>query len=441
MGPGAAGLLLWSLLTSGLSQSCDESPEVGLLQQSRGLSPLDLARAKKVVPGPKFLAAHTGESNELLNKHLLRISYGKAKPCEEFSDAELDNVLKIISEKAHEVLQRMHEQNQHPTRGADWQDPRGDLKGGAFLHPDAKSKGVPANLLAIAQSEKKCYDAAMAFTHSVSDHDKKEIVARHKIPLLPTRSAQKTNSLLQEKAAPGVCARPPKPNGLRPWLNRSELTGTDQAGAKIFATSCEECHSGGVEALQTFEENVDLIVHGKGSMPGFEKTLTKDEVAEVLWRPQTFATLRSAKNAALPRRHLLGAIILSPAVGVPANAAPTPLPVAGSPKPMPPIGYGTCCRPGAKGEELVEGVKAYLAAGGRLIDTAQIYGNHEDIAEAIRQSGVKREELWITSKVRVQSCNTPEDVLKAVDTTLRQLDTKYVDLMLLHGGRWLGHPS
>eukprot|EP00913_Durusdinium_trenchii_P032526 g30451.t1 len=135
---------------------------------------------------------------------------------------------------------------------------------------------------------------------------------------------------------------------------------------------------------------------------------------------------------ALPRRHLLGAIILSPAVGVPANAAPTPLPVAGSPKPMPPIGYGTCCRPGAKGEEaclieLVEGVKAYLAAGGRLIDTAQIYGNHEDIAEAIRQSGVKREELWITSKVRVQSCNTPEDVLKAVDTTLRQLDTKYVD--------------
>lgn len=260
MGPGAAGLLLWSLLTSGLSQSCDESPEVGLLQQSRGLSPLDLARAKKVVPGPKFLAAHTGESNELLNKHLLRISYGKAKPCEEFSDAELDNVLKIISEKAHEVLQRMHEQNQHPTRGADWQDPRGDLKGGAFLHPDAKSKGVPANLLAIAQSEKKCYDAAMAFTHSVSDHDKKEIVARHKIPLLPTRSAQKTNSLLQEKA---------------------ELTGTDQAGAKIFATSCKECHSGGVEALQTFEENVDLIVHGKGSMPGFEKTLTKDEVAEV----------------------------------------------------------------------------------------------------------------------------------------------------------------
>ncbi|CAK9019131.1 unnamed protein product [Durusdinium trenchii] len=202
MGPGAAGLLLWSLLTSGLSQSCDESPEVGLLQQSRGLSPLDLARAKKVVPGPKFLAAHTGESNELLNKHLLRISYGKAKPCEEFSDAELDNVLKIISEKAHEVLQRMHEQNQHPTRGADWQDPRGDLKGGAFLHPDAKSKGVPANLLAIAQSEKKCYDAAMAFRNSVSDHDKKEIVARHKIPLLPTRSAQKTNSLLQEKADP-----------------------------------------------------------------------------------------------------------------------------------------------------------------------------------------------------------------------------------------------
>eukprot|EP00913_Durusdinium_trenchii_P032525 g30450.t1 len=210
MGPGAAGLLLWSLLTSGLSQSCDESPEVGLLQQSRGLSPLDLARAKKV----------------------------------EFSDAELDNVLKIISEKAHEVLQRMHEQNQHPTRGA-------------FLHPDAKSKGVPANLLAIAQSEKKCYDAAMAFTHSVSDHDKKDLSA----------------DVARRSAACQTPTRAPK--------EKPELTGTDQAGAKIFATSCEECHSGGVEALQTFEENVDLIVHGKGSMPGFEKTLTKDEVAEV----------------------------------------------------------------------------------------------------------------------------------------------------------------
>lgn len=136
----------------------------------------------------------------------------------------------------------------------------------------------------------------------------------------------------------------------------------------------------------------------------------------------------------LPRRQLLGtavATVLAPA-GVKAE---TPaLKVAGSSKAMPAIGYGTCCRPGARGEELVEGVKAYLSAGGRLIDTAQIYGNHEDIAEAIQQSGVDREQLWVTSKVRVQSCNSPEDVVKAVDSSLQQLDIGYLDLMLLHGG-------
>jgi len=136
----------------------------------------------------------------------------------------------------------------------------------------------------------------------------------------------------------------------------------------------------------------------------------------------------------VPRR-LLGAVVAVQVIA-PARvkAEVSALPVAGNSKLMPTIGYGTCCRPGARGEELVEGVKAYLAAGGRLIDTAQIYSNHEDIAEAIQQSAVDREELWITSKVRVQSCNTPDDVIKAVDTSLQQLDIGYLDLMLLHGG-------
>lgn len=79
----------------------------------------------------------------------------------------------------------------------------------------------------------------------------------------------------------------------------------------------------------------------------------------------------------------------------PAQAAAPGLSVEGASRPMPLIGYGTCCRPGARGEDrterrlgsecqdLVEGVKAYLKAGGRLIDTAQIYQNHEDIAEVL----------------------------------------------------------
>ncbi|OLP82204.1 NADPH-dependent conjugated polyketone reductase C2 [Symbiodinium microadriaticum] len=77
---------------------------------------------------------------------------------------------------------------------------------------------------------------------------------------------------------------------------------------------------------------------------------------------------------------------------------------------------------------------AYLAAGGRLIDTAQGYGNHLDIGEAIRQSAVPRDDLWVTSKVRVRACNTAADVVRAVNKSLEQLGLEYLDLMLLHGG-------
>jgi len=136
---------------------------------------------------------------------------------------------------------------------------------------------------------------------------------------------------------------------------------------------------------------------------------------------------------------LLGVLGMS----IPAKAAkvlaktlslPPPLHIAGSSKKMPVIGYGTCCRESAQGEPLVKSTKAYLAAGGRLIDTAQGYGNHLDIAEAIRQSGLSREDLWVTSKVRVRACNTSADVVRAVKKSLQQLDLNYLDLMLLHGG-------
>ena len=97
-----------------------------------------------------------------------------------------------------------------------------------------------------------------------------------------------------------------------------------------------------------------------------------------------------------------------------ALSQPPPFKIAGSSKPMPSVGYGTCCRESAQGQPLVTSTKAYLAAGGRLIDTAQGYGNHLDIGEAIRQSAVPREDLWVTSKVRVRACNTSEDVIKAM---------------------------
>ena len=117
-----------------------------------------------------------------------------------------------------------------------------------------------------------------------------------------------------------------------------------------------------------------------------------------------------------------------------ALSQPPPFRIKGSSKPMPAVGYGTCCRESAQGQPLITSTKAYLAAGGRLIDTAQGYGNHLDIGEAIRQSAVPRDDLWVTSKVRVRACNTAADVVRAVNKSLEQLGLEYLDLMLLHGG-------
>jgi len=224
--------------------------EVGLLQTS-SLSPVDLARARKVIPGPQFLAAHSGNSNELLNQHLLRITSGKAKQCEDFTHRELDDVLEVISSKVHHVLQSIYENNEHPD-DEDWKDPRG--QSGAWLSENTE---IPPELMDLAQFEKKCYDAAMAFTHSVSDRDKQEILVKQRIPLLPLRPAHATEALLQE--------------------GNKRTAG----GETIFESSCAACHSGGVNSLKTFQQNVDIVAKGKGSMPGFANRLSQKEMEEV----------------------------------------------------------------------------------------------------------------------------------------------------------------
>jgi len=60
-------------------------------------------------------------------------------------------------------------------------------------------------------------------------------------------------------------------------------------------------------------------------------------------------------------------------------------------KRMPRVGFGTCCRASSKGQPLIDSTLEYLRQGGRLIDTAQMYDNHVDLAVAIQQSGVPRE--------------------------------------------------
>ena len=76
-----------------------------------------------------------------------------------------------------------------------------------------------------------------------------------------------------------------------------------------------------------------------------------------------------------------------------------------------------------------------IDAGYRLFDTAAVYGNEvavgEAIAEAIAMGKVKREDLFITSKLWVQDMNA-YDVDEGIDQSLRNLGLEYIDLYLLH---------
>lgn len=67
----------------------------------------------------------------------------------------------------------------------------------------------------------------------------------------------------------------------------------------------------------------------------------------------------------------------------------------------------------------------------RLIDTARVYNVETQVGEGIKKSGIPREEIFLGTKLW---CNDyhPDDVERAVDDSLRDLDTPYVDLLLMH---------
>ena len=96
---------------------------------------------------------------------------------------------------------------------------------------------------------------------------------------------------------------------------------------------------------------------------------------------------------------------------------------------MPILGFGVF-----QVTDLAECERSVLDAidsGYRLIDTAQSYGNEEAVGEAIRKSGVPREELFITTKLWIQS-NGYDGTRKAFDVSLKKLQLEYLDLYLIH---------
>lgn len=96
---------------------------------------------------------------------------------------------------------------------------------------------------------------------------------------------------------------------------------------------------------------------------------------------------------------------------------------------VPQIGFGTW--QSKDGDEAYNAVKIALEAGYRHIDTAALYGNEESIGRAIKDSGIAREKLFITTKLW-NTVTTYEMAKEALDLSLKKLGLDYVDLYLIH---------
>ncbi len=99
---------------------------------------------------------------------------------------------------------------------------------------------------------------------------------------------------------------------------------------------------------------------------------------------------------------------------------------------IPLVGFGTWR---LSGRNSYEAVLHALAVGYRHLDTATMYGNETEVGQAMRDSGLSREEIFLTTKLLQDDADNP---VAAIDASLRRLGTGYVDLWLIHwppGGR------
>jgi len=94
---------------------------------------------------------------------------------------------------------------------------------------------------------------------------------------------------------------------------------------------------------------------------------------------------------------------------------------------IPAIGFGTW----QDKDSQEEAVLTALKAGYRHIDTARIYGTEPAVGKALKNSGVKREDIFVTTKLWNHQ-HHPDDVPKAMEASLKDLGTDYVDLYLIH---------
>ena len=95
---------------------------------------------------------------------------------------------------------------------------------------------------------------------------------------------------------------------------------------------------------------------------------------------------------------------------------------------IPQLGFGVFQIPPT---ETARAVEVALEAGYRHIDTAEMYGNEKEVGEAIRASGLERDDVYVTSKLN-NGFHRPDDARRAFDDTLTALGLDQVDLFLIH---------
>ena len=97
---------------------------------------------------------------------------------------------------------------------------------------------------------------------------------------------------------------------------------------------------------------------------------------------------------------------------------------------IPQIGVGTWT---LRGETVRNNVRMAIEAGFRHIDTAQAYDNEAEVGQGIVDSGVERQELFLTTKVATDTMRERREVIRqSIDESLAKLKTDYLDLLLIH---------
>ncbi|MFE0653517.1 aldo/keto reductase [Streptomyces sp. NPDC059534] len=96
---------------------------------------------------------------------------------------------------------------------------------------------------------------------------------------------------------------------------------------------------------------------------------------------------------------------------------------------MPVLGFGVYQIPPEQTEQAVTDA---LATGYRLLDTAAAYGNEEAVGRAIKNSGIPREDLFVTTKLWVQDHPAEDNTRRAFETSLAKLGLDHLDLYLMH---------